>query len=65
MKTEMPVLLSILLLGLLPGVGHAAPAAIVKVAQPVALDQPAQWPAITAVQQMTTAGGEAALDGVL
>jgi len=60
MKTEMPVLLSILLLGLLPGVGHAAPAAIVKVAQPVALDQPAQWPAITAVQQMTTAGGEAA-----
>ncbi len=60
MKTRMPFLLSILLLGLFPGAAHAAPAAIVKVAQPVVLDQPAQWPAITAVQRMTTAGGEAA-----
>ncbi len=39
---------------------YAAPAVVVKVAKPVPLEQPAQWPVISAVQQMATSGGESA-----
>jgi len=60
MKHQLSRTLLALCLFLLATSLQAAPAVVVKVARPVLLDKPDQWPAITAEQHMATSGGESA-----